>query len=149
VGGLALAALNRPLSAVAFDPGGAASLGVRGNAVRVALAVLLAVAVCIAVQGLGNLLALAAVVAPPLAVRRHVSSVGGAMVSGGAVGAAAGLAGIYASYGLNVAAGAAVALALCAAAAIGALAPVRRPQRPALPVAPARATPHPPGSSPR
>jgi ABC-type Mn2+/Zn2+ transport system permease subunit len=148
-GGAALVALGRPLSAVAFDPAGAASLGVRAGAVRVALAVLLAVAVCVAVQGLGNLLALAAVVAPPLAVRRHVSSVGGAMLSGAVVGAAAGLAGIYASYGLNVAAGAAVALALCAAAAIGALAPVRRSPRPALPVASARATPHPRGSSPR
>jgi ABC-type Mn2+/Zn2+ transport system permease subunit len=129
VGGLALVALNRPLAAVAFDPAGAAALGVRSTAVRVALAVLLAAAVCVAVQGLGNLLALAAVIAPPLAVRRHVSSVGAAMVAGAAVGAAAGMAGIYASYGLGIAAGAAVALALCAAAAIGTLAPRARAGR--------------------
>ena len=56
----------------------------------------------------------------------------------------AGIAGIYASYELNVAAGAAVALALCAAAAIGALMPRRAPGR-----APARATSHRPRSSPR
>ncbi|MEA2423190.1 MAG: hypothetical protein QOF55_2289 [Thermoleophilaceae bacterium] len=129
VGGLALVALNRPLAAVAFDPAGAAALGVRSTAVRVALAVLLAAAVCVAVQGLGNLLALAAVIAPPLAVRRHVSSVGAAMVAGAAVGAAAGMAGIYASSGLGIAAGAAVALALCAAAAIGTLAPPVRAGR--------------------
>ena len=125
LGGAALFGLQRPLEAVAFDAGGASALGVRTGAVRVGLALLLAVAVCVAVPGLGNLLALAALVAPPLAIRRHVSSAGGAMVAGALVGAAAGVAGIYASYALNVAAGAAVALALCAAAAIGALAPAR------------------------
>jgi ABC-type Mn2+/Zn2+ transport system permease subunit len=123
LGGAALFALQRPLAAVAFDAGGATALGVRGGAVRVGLAVLLAVAVCVAVQGLGNLLALAALIAPPLAVRRHVESVGAAMAAGAAVGAAAGVVGIYVSYTLDVAAGAAVALALCAAAAMGALAP--------------------------
>jgi ABC-type Mn2+/Zn2+ transport system permease subunit len=125
LGGGALFALQRPLAAVAFDAGGAGALGLRAGAVRVGLAVLLAGAVCVAVQGLGNLLALAALVAPPLAVRRHVSSAGGAMGAGAAVGAAAGVAGVYASYTLDVAAGAAVALALCAAASIGALAPAR------------------------
>src|SRR3954466_11965227 len=54
VGGPALLALQRPLAVVAFDTGGAAALGVRGGAVRVGLAVLLAVAVCVAAQGLGN-----------------------------------------------------------------------------------------------
>jgi ABC-type Mn2+/Zn2+ transport system permease subunit len=139
VGGAVLLALQRPLAAVAFDASAAGSLGVRSAAVRVALAVLLAVAVCVAVQGLGNLLALAALIAPPLAVRRHAASVGGAMAGGAAVGAAAGVAGIYVSYALNVAAGASVALALCAAAAMGSLAPARGR---------ARATPHLPRSSP-
>jgi ABC-type Mn2+/Zn2+ transport system permease subunit len=129
VGGGLLVALHRPLAAVAFDAAGAAALGVRSGVVRVALAVLLAAAVCVAVQGLGNLLALAAVLAPPVAVRRHVTSVPAAMAAGAAVGAAAGLAGIYASYALDIAAGAAVALALCAAAAIGALVPVRGRRR--------------------
>jgi ABC-type Mn2+/Zn2+ transport system permease subunit len=151
LGGGALVALQRPLSVVAFDPAGAAALGVRPTAVRVALAVLLAAAVCVAVQGLGNLLALAAIVAPPLAVRRHVTSVGGALLGGAAVGALAGAIGIYASYELDLAAGAAVALALCGAAAIGALAPsaIRRRQRPAPAGARAPATARPPGSAPR
>src|SRR4051812_25322944 len=125
LGGGALLALQRPLAAVAFDAGGAGALGVRPGAVRVGLAVLLAVAVCVAAQALGNLLALAALIAPPLTVRRHVSSVGGAVAAGAAVGTVAGAAGIYVSYTLDVAAGASVALALCAAAAIGALAPAR------------------------
>jgi ABC-type Mn2+/Zn2+ transport system permease subunit len=151
VGGGALLALHRPLTATAFDPAGATALGVRTGWVRVALAVLLAVAVCVAVQGLGNLLALAVVVAPPLAVRRHVSSVGAAMAAGAAVGAAAGIVGIYASYELDLAAGAAVALALCAAAAIGALLPVRVRKQPLVQaLAPgAPATPPPRGPLPR
>jgi ABC-type Mn2+/Zn2+ transport system permease subunit len=125
-GGLALTALQRPLAALVFDPVATPSLGVRPGRVQVALALLLAAVVCVAVQGLGSLLALAAIVAPPLAVRRHVSSAPQAVVAGAAVGAAAGLAGIYASFALNVAAGAAIALALCAAAAIGSALPGRR-----------------------
>ncbi|MEA2410640.1 MAG: hypothetical protein QOC77_1201 [Thermoleophilaceae bacterium] len=145
VGGGALLALQRPLAVVAFDPAGASSLGVRPTATRVALALLLAAAVCVAVQGLGNLLALAVIVAPPLAVRRHVTSVSGAIRAGAAVGAIAGVVGIYASYELDLAAGAAVALALCIAAAIGA---AIRPW-PGRGPAGARAKPRPQGSSPR
>jgi ABC-type Mn2+/Zn2+ transport system permease subunit len=121
----ALTALHRPLAALVFDPVAAPSLGVRPALVRTVLALIMAAVVCVAAQGLGNLLALAAVVAPPLAVARHVRSAPAAVAGGAAVGAIAGAAGIYASYGLDVAAGAAVALALCAAAAIGAALPAR------------------------
>jgi ABC-type Mn2+/Zn2+ transport system permease subunit len=151
LGGAALVMLHRPLGALAFDPAGAPTLGVRPTPVRVALAVLLAAAVCVAVQGLGNLLALAAIVAPPMAIRRHVSSTAAAALAGAAVGAAAGVVGIYASYELDLAAGASVALALTAAAAIGALVPrrVRSGRPPAERLAAAPATPRPQGSSPR
>lgn len=124
-GGLALAALHRPLAALVFDPVASGALGVRGGRVQVALALLMAAVVCVASQGLGNLLALAAVVAPPLAVRRHVRSARGAVVGGAAVGALGGIAGIYASFELDVAAGASVALALCAVAALGSALPAR------------------------
>src|SRR3712207_7434137 len=50
-------------SALVFDPVAARSLGLRAGALRVALALLVAAVVCVAAQGLGNLLALAAVVA--------------------------------------------------------------------------------------
>lgn len=125
LGGVALALLHRPLAALVFDPIGSPSLGVRAGAVRLALVLLLAATVCVAAQGLGSLLALAAIVAPPLAIRRHVRSAAGAVVAGGVVGALAGAAGIYASFHLDVAAGGSIALALCAAAALGALLPVR------------------------
>lgn len=124
-GGLALAVLARPLAALVFDPVTAPSLGVPPNVLRAALALLLAAVICVAVQGLGNLLALAAIVAPPLAVRRHAGSARQALLGGAGVGAAAGVVGIYVSFDLDVAAGAAIALALCAAAAVGSALPAR------------------------
>jgi ABC-type Mn2+/Zn2+ transport system permease subunit len=134
-GGAALLALHRPLTAVAFDPAAARALGLRPVAVTAALLALLAAALVVAVQGLGNLLVLAVLVAPPVAVRRHVSSPARAMAAGAVVAVAAGVIGIYVSQHLDLAAGAAVALSLCAAAALGALLPVRRAAR-----RPARAT---------
>ena len=126
LGGGALAALHRPLSAVAFDPGGAATAGVRPAAVRTALLVLLAVAVAVTVQGLGALLVLAVLVAPPVAVRDYSRTPAHAMVAGAAVAVVAAFAGIYVSFHADSAAGASVALALCAAAALGAgLRPLR------------------------
>ncbi|HLM10594.1 MAG TPA: metal ABC transporter permease [Thermoleophilaceae bacterium] len=125
VGGAALAALHRPFAAVAFDPPAAAATGLRPQAVRFALLGLLAAAVAVAVQGLGSLLVLAVLVAPPLAVRRHTGSPASAMLAGGAVAVAAGVAGIELSFHAGSAAGASIALALCAAAGLGA-ARVRR-----------------------
>jgi ABC-type Mn2+/Zn2+ transport system permease subunit len=124
-GGVALTVFYRPLCAVALDPAGAGALGLRPGLVTAALLVLLAAALTVTVQGLGNLLVLAALVAPPLAVRRHARSPGAAMAAGAVVAAAAGIAGLYASYHLEIAAGASVALALCAAAALGSLTPAR------------------------
>jgi ABC-type Mn2+/Zn2+ transport system permease subunit len=123
VGAVVLAALHRPLGVLVFDPVASASLGVRAGRLRLALALLLAAVVCVAAQGLGSLLALAAIVAPPLAVRRHVGSAAQALLAGGFVGAFGGVVGIYVSYRLDVAAGAAVALALCGFAAVGSVVP--------------------------
>jgi ABC-type Mn2+/Zn2+ transport system permease subunit len=122
VGGGLLVALHRPLAAVALDVQGARSLGVHPTAVRAALLGLLAVALAVAVQGLGSLLVLATVVAPAVAVRGHVSSPGAALVAGGTLAAAVGALGIYASHALGTAAGASVALALCGAALAGSVA---------------------------
>lgn len=126
-GALALLVLHRPLTAVAFDPAGAAAAGLRPARVSAALLALVALAVCVAVRGLGSLLVLAALVAPAVAVRGHARTPGSAIALGAATGAVASAAGIWASGLLDVAAGAAVALALCAAAAAGALLRRRRP----------------------
>lgn len=142
-GGAALVALHRPLAAVAFDPGGAAGAGLRPALVRLALLVLLAAAVAVAVQGLGALLVLAVLIAPPVAVRAHTRTTGQAMLAGALVAVVAAAVGMEVSFHAHSAAGATVALALCAAAALGALVrpwrgAARRGARPrSLPPAPA------------
>jgi ABC-type Mn2+/Zn2+ transport system permease subunit len=126
LGGGALVALHRPLTAVSFDAGTPGLAGVRPDAVRLALLGLLAVAVAVAVQGLGALLVLAVIVAPPVAVRGWVTSPAAAIRAGALVGALGGIAGIYLSVHAGTAAGASVALALCVAAGLGALGSARR-----------------------
>jgi ABC-type Mn2+/Zn2+ transport system permease subunit len=147
LGGASLAGLHRPLTALAFDPAGAAAAGIRPSIIRLALLVLLAAAVAVAVQGLGALLVLAVLIAPPVAVRPWSKSPVRAMVAGSAVAVVAAFVGIEVSFHAHSAAGASVALALCAAAALGAAlrpspraarrgAPRRFPRR--APSAPAR-----------
>lgn len=125
---VALVVLHRPLSAVAFDRQSARSLGVYPGAALIALLGLLAATLAIAVQGLGNLLVLAVLVAPAVAVRRHARTPARAMASGAAVAMAAGVAGMYGSQHLDIAAGGAVALTLCLVAALGAAIPPRQPR---------------------
>jgi ABC-type Mn2+/Zn2+ transport system permease subunit len=121
VGGLALLALHRPLLATTFGGDTPGVTGARPAVVRLALLALLAAAVAVAVQGLGALLVLAVLVAPPVAVRGWATSAAGALGGGAAVGALAGVAGIYLSVHAGTAAGASIALTLCTAAAVGAL----------------------------
>jgi manganese transport system permease protein len=120
LGGAALAALHRPLTAIAFDPAGAAAAGLRSGLVRSALLVLLAAAVAVAVQGLGALLVLAVLIGPPVAVRAHTRTPARAMLAGAAVAIGAAVVGMEVSFHAHSAAGASVALALCTAAALGA-----------------------------
>ena len=112
--GLALCAGHRPLAAAVFDPLAAPSLGVRPARVELALLALLALAVVAAVQGLGNLLVLALIVAPAAAAIRLGRSVGRQLALAAALGALAGLLGLVASAELDLAAGASVALAAVA-----------------------------------
>ena len=120
LGGAALFALHRPLSAAAFDTSGAGTGGPAPARVRLVLLALMAGGLAVAVQGLGSLLVLAVLVAPAVAVQRHVTGPGAAVLAGAAVAALAGIAGIYASHHLGSAAGASVALILCTAAGAGA-----------------------------
>lgn len=131
LGGGLLVVLSRPLGALAFDPGGAASLGLRPAMLSLALLGLVAAATAVAVTGLGNLLVLALLVAPALAVRGHVCGPLAAMAAAAAVAALSGVLGIYLSFHLDLAAGASVALALAGAALVGAGLPRRR-QAPAV-----------------
>ncbi|HEY6777246.1 MAG TPA: metal ABC transporter permease, partial [Thermoleophilaceae bacterium] len=87
---------------------------------------LLAAAIAVAARGLGALLVLAVLVAPPVAVARHAGTPARAMLAAGAVAVLAAVVGIEVSFHAGTAAGASVALALCLAAAVGAALPVRR-----------------------
>ena len=113
---LALAAGHRPLAATAFDPVAARPLGVRPGRAELGLLVLLAVALVVAVQGLGNLLVLALLVAPGIAAGRLADRLAAQLAIAAAVGAGSGALGLLASDRLALAAGASVALAACLAA---------------------------------
>lgn len=110
----ALWALHWRLLAAGFDRGGAHTLGARPALADAALLVLLALAVLVAVQGLGNLLVVAVLVAPAAAARLLVRRLGPAMALAVALAIAGGVAGLYLSYYARVAAGAAIAGVLVA-----------------------------------
>jgi ABC-type Mn2+/Zn2+ transport system permease subunit len=118
----ALALGHRSLCAAVFDPVAAPSLGVRPQRVELALLALLAVATVAAVQGLGNLLVFALLVAPAAAALRVGTSVRAQLALAAAFGAGAGVVGLGASAELDIAAGAAVALAAVALYAVAAIA---------------------------
>jgi ABC-type Mn2+/Zn2+ transport system permease subunit len=114
--------LHGSLLVVGFDRGSARSLGVSPLLVDAALLVLLALAILAAVQGLGNLLALAMLVAPGATAALVVKRFAPMLWLAAALAVAAGFGGLYASYYLNTAAGASIAavtVVLYAVAAVG------------------------------
>ena len=119
---VALGLGHRSLCLTVFDPAAAPSLGVRPERVELALLALLAVATVAAVQGLGNLLVFALLVAPASAAMRIGTSVRAQLVWASALGAGAGALGLVVSAELDIAAGASVALAAVALYAAAALA---------------------------
>jgi ABC-type Mn2+/Zn2+ transport system permease subunit len=104
-----LAALHWRLLAVGFDRDGARRLGIRPGAVDTVLLLALALAIVVAVQGLGNLLVVALLVGPAATARLLARRIGPMMALAAALGAACGAAGLYASYHLDTAAGASIA----------------------------------------
>lgn len=129
----ALVLLQPRLLAVGFDPAAARALGVRPAAIEVTLTLLLAAAIVVAVQGLGNLLVVAVFVGPAAAARQLSERIVPTVLLSVAIAVLSGLAGLYCSYYLGTAGGASVALSVLAAYLIAlaagrlrvALAPVR------------------------
>ncbi len=119
---VALAFGHRSLSAAVFDPVAAPSLGVRPPRVELALLALLAVATVAAVQGLGNLLVFALLVAPAAAGMRLGRSLRAQLWLSAGLGSSAGVIGLVASAELDIAAGASVALAAVALYVVAAVA---------------------------
>jgi ABC-type Mn2+/Zn2+ transport system permease subunit len=108
----ALALLHPSLLVVGFDRAAAPALGRAPLPVDLALGVLVALAILVAVQGLGNLLVVAVLVAPAAAARLFTRRLPAMMATAAAIAVLAGIAGIYASYHLRTAAGASIAGAL-------------------------------------
>ena len=110
-----LAVFHPRLLAVGFDRGVAGAMGLRPGAIEAVLMVLLAAAIVVAVQGLGNLLVVAVFVGPAAAARELTDRALPMTVLAVAIGILAGLAGLYLSYYVGTAGGASVALAILAA----------------------------------
>jgi ABC-type Mn2+/Zn2+ transport system permease subunit len=111
----ALALLHGRLLAGGFDRGAARSLGAAPGRTEAALLVLLALAIVVAVQGLGNLLVVAVFVGPAASARQFTERIVPMLILAISIAVLAGLTGLYLSYYAGTAGGASVALAIVAA----------------------------------
>lgn len=107
---LALRLLHGRLLAVGFDRTTAGALGARALPVDAALLVLLALAILVAVQGLGNLLVVAILIGPAATARQLAHRMPPMMAWAVAAAVVAGLGGLLLSYHAQTAAGASIAL---------------------------------------
>jgi ABC-type Mn2+/Zn2+ transport system permease subunit len=130
--------LHGRLLATGFDRPAAGALGLSPGLVEAALLILLAAAIVVAVQGLGNLLVVAVFVGPAAAARNLCRRTGPMIAVAAATGVLAGLAGLYLSYYAGTAGGASVALAILVAYLLSI--PLGRLRRPSQKRVPARAT---------
>ena len=101
---------RRGLALSAFDPTASPSLGARPPRWQLGLIVLLAVCTLAAVQGLGNLLVVALILAPGAAALNLARRLHATLALAAVIAALAGVGGLLASYHWDVAAGAAIAL---------------------------------------
>jgi len=105
----ALWLLHGQLLAVGFDRMSAPALGARPAFVDAALLVLIALAILVAVQGLGNLLVLAVLIGPSSTARLLCRRMPAMMVVAALLAVAGALGGLYLSYYAGTAAGASIA----------------------------------------
>ena len=130
---VALALLHGRLLLVGFDRLNAAALGVRPGVVDLALLLLVAAALLVAVQGLGNLLVVAVLVGPAACARAVTRRMSTMMAVAAGVAVAAGCGGLYLSYYAETAAGASIAAvivgAYVVALGVGAAAVAHNPGR--------------------
>jgi ABC-type Mn2+/Zn2+ transport system permease subunit len=112
---VALSLLHGRLLAAGFDRGAARSLGASPALVEAVLMILLAAAIVVAVQGLGNLLVVAVFVGPAAAARNLTERIVPLIACAVAIALIAGPVGLYMSYYAGTAAGASVVLAIVAA----------------------------------
>ena len=113
--GVVLALLHSRLLAGGFDRAAARSLGAAPGIAEAALMTLLAAAIVVAVQGLGNLLVVAVFVGPAATARQFTERIVPMIGLSVAIAVLAGLAGLYLSYYAGTAGGASIALAIVVA----------------------------------
>jgi ABC-type Mn2+/Zn2+ transport system permease subunit len=106
---IAMRVFHWPLLVEGFDRPGARALGVRPLLTDSALLILLALAVVVATQGLGNLLAPAVLIGPAACARLINRRLIPMMATAFAITVATGTVGLYASYYAGTAGGASVA----------------------------------------
>ena len=111
----AVLGLHRSLLVVGFDRGSAGAFGARPLFVDSALLVLVAAAILVGVQALGNLLVIAVLLGPPATARLVCRRLPAMMLVAALVAVVGGLGGLYLSYYADVAAGAAVAAVIVGA----------------------------------
>ena len=128
---VALALLHGRLLLVGFDRLNAAALGVRPGVIDLALLLLVAAALLVAVQGLGNLLVVAVLVGPAACARAVTRRMSTMMAVAAGVAVATGCGGLYLSYYAETAAGASIAAVIVGAyvVALGVGAARRRVRR--------------------
>jgi ABC-type Mn2+/Zn2+ transport system permease subunit len=114
----ALTLLHGRLLLVGFDRLNAAALGVRAGTVDLALLLLVAGALLVAVQGLGNLLVVAVLVGPAACARAVTRRMSTMMAVAALIAVGAGVGGIYLSYYAGTAAGASIAAVMVGAYAV-------------------------------
>jgi ABC-type Mn2+/Zn2+ transport system permease subunit len=108
----AVAAAHRSLLVVGFDRVNAAAFGARPAFADAALLVLVAAALLVGVQALGNLLVLAVVIGPAATARLLARRMTPMMALAAGIAVTGAVIGLYLSYYANTAAGASVAAAL-------------------------------------
>nr|WP_328841228.1 zinc ABC transporter permease AztB [Nakamurella leprariae] len=106
---------HRAFVALTFDPVKAATLGLRPGAARVALTVLVTLAVVSSYQAVGSLLVVGLLVAPAAAARPWTTGIVSTMSLAAAIGAVAVTVGLLVSWHAGTAAGASIALVAVAA----------------------------------
>ena len=125
---ITLRLLHGRLLAVGFDRSSAHGLGVRTLPIDIALMLLVAAAIVVAVQGLGNLLVVALLVAPAAAARLVAERAAPMMAIASGIAVVAGGGGLYLSYHARTAAGASIAAMLVAAYLGAAIVAALRPR---------------------
>lgn len=121
----ALAAGHRSLALVGFDRGSATALGAAPLRWELALLAVLGITTVAAVQGLGNLLLVALVLAPGAAALNLARRLPLALALAAGLAALSGVAGLIASFHLGIATGASVALCAVTVAGVALLASPR------------------------